>query len=242
MLRRLPPVVLNLLVINALFFVADWAFRNMGYDLGNILGLHYFMADEFRPYQVITSMFMHAGFTHFFFNMFALYMFGTVLEHRMNSKRFLIFYLLCGLGATLLHAGVQAFEIHNILGQFTADVEITAREAGRATGHVLNPGLSREESQTIFGIFAGSAVGASGALYGLLVAFGMFYPNEELMLIFLPIPIKAKIFIPLLIFADFYLGIKSYSWDPIAHYAHLGGALFGFLLIKYWFKRIEFRF
>ncbi len=232
MRRKIPPVVLNLLIINGLVFLATYILgstQNM--DLNRILGLHYFDSSLFKPYQIITSMFCHGNMTHLFFNMFALWMFGTVIEYKMGSVNFLKFYLICGLGATALHMGVQAFQVHEIAGSLSNNFIISEE------GINFQRGFDESNRNTLAQIYLGAAVGASGALYGVLIAFGMFFPNEKLMLIFLPVPISAKYFIPAMIALDFYLGLANYSWDPIAHYAHLGGALFGFLLIKFWFNR-----
>lgn len=232
MTRKIPPIVLNLLIINGLFFLATIVFgSNQNIDLNRMLGIHYFDSSLFEPYQVITSMFCHGDFSHLFFNMFALWMFGTVIEHRMGSINFLKFYLICGLGATALHMGVQAFQVHNIAGSISNDFLISNE------GINFQRVFSEENRKTLAQIYLAPAVGASGALYGVLIAFGMFFPEDKLMLIFLPVPIKAKYFIPFMIAIDFYLGLANYSWDPIAHYAHLGGALFGFLLIKFWYKK-----
>ena len=232
MQRKIPPIVLNLLIINGLVFLATYVLGStQNIELNRILGLHYFDSSLFKPYQIITSMFCHGDFSHLFFNMFALWMFGTVIEHRMGSMNFLKFYLICGLGATALHMGVQAFQVHNIVGSLSNDFVISA------DGISLPSNLSEENRNTLAQVYLGGAVGASGALYGVLIAFGMFFPEDKLMLIFLPVPIKAKFFIPIMIAVDFYLGLANYSWDPIAHYAHLGGALFGFLLIKFWYNK-----
>jgi rhomboid-like protein len=233
MTRKIPPIVLNLLIINGLFFLATYVLgSSMSIDLNKILGLHYFDSSLFEPYQIITSMFCHGNLTHLLFNMFALWMFGTVIEHKMGSVNFLKFYLLCGLGATALHMGVQAFEVYNITESFTNNFTISSSSIN------FHEVFSEENKNILAQVYLGGAVGASGALYGMLIAFGMFFPEEKLMLIFLPmLPIKAKYFIPAMIAIDFYLGLANYSWDPIAHYAHLGGALFGFLLIKFWFQK-----
>ncbi|MES2458493.1 MAG: rhomboid family intramembrane serine protease [Bacteroidota bacterium] len=229
---HIPPVVKNLLIINVLFFAATYVFQGAGVNLSQYLGVFYFDSPFFKVWQPVTYMFMHANLGHIFSNMFGLFMFGGVLETRWGAKRFLNFYLICGLGALALQMGVQAYEIYQI------------------TGHVVNieniPGLgahlSQAQMQTLSGIYGGPMVGASGAIFGILVAFGMLYPNTELMMIFFPIPIKAKYFIPLYIVFELYSGVAQTPGDSVAHYAHLGGALVGFILVKLWKDKDNNRF
>ena len=159
MQRKIPPIVLNLLIINGLVFLATYVLGStQNIELNRILGLHYFDSSLFKPYQIITSMFCHGDFSHLFFNMFALWMFGTVIEHRMGSMNFLKFYLICGLGATALHMGVQAFQVHNIVGSLSNDFVISA------DGISLPSNLSEENRNTLAQVYLGGAVGASGAL------------------------------------------------------------------------------
>ncbi len=164
---------------------------------------------------------MHGSIGHIFFNMFALYSFGTSIEHLLGPKRFLNFYLITGLGALVLQMLVQAVEVHQITGSFN-----------------INPDTYNnnniEQVRTLGAIYYGPMVGASGAIFGLLIAFGMLFPNAELMMIFLPIPFKAKYFIPFYVVLELFLGVYRISGDSVAHFAHLGGALFGFILVKLW--------
>lgn len=219
---NIPPVVKNLLIINIIFFIATILFERGGESpLVQWLGVYYPGAPNFRVWQIITYMFMHGGIAHIFFNMFALFSFGTSLEYLMGPKRFLNFYLITGLGALALQVLVQAIEVYQITGSLDIDL---------ATYQNENP----EDVRTLAEIYFGPMVGASGAIFGLLIAFGLLFPNAEMMMIFLPIPIKAKYFIPFYIVLELFLGVYKFRGDSVAHFAHLGGALFGFILVKLW--------
>lgn len=230
--RNMPDVVKNLLIINLLVFGAtmllgfnEWTSR---------LGMYYPASENFQPYQIVTYMFTHGGLGHIFFNMFALVMFGAALERVWGPKKMLLFYFITGLGALAMHVGVQAIEVYNILGNVSGenlDLEIVGNSIRSA-----NFSGSQEEFSKLAGIFYTPTVGASGAIYGLLIAFAILFPNTELMLIFLPIPIKAKYFIPIMMALELFMGVNQFEFDNIAHFAHLGGALFGFILVKIWQK------
>ena len=211
--RVLPPVVKHLLIINALLFLASFTLNRFNIDLSKYLGLHFFLASDFMPHQLFTYMFMHANFEHIFFNMFALWMFGNTLENIWGSKRFLLFYIVCGLGAALCQEVVQFI-----------DFEIRTSWNGLA---ILNDGM-REVLNTW------NTVGASGAVYGLLLAFGMLFPNSRIYLYFL-FPIKAKWFV--IGYAVIELLSGFFSSGNVAHFAHLGGMLFGLILILIWKKK-----
>ncbi|ETZ20113.1 rhomboid family intramembrane serine protease [Pedobacter sp. V48] len=232
---HIPPVVKNLLIINVIFFAATFMFKDSqgGYLLVEKLSVFYFDSPFFKIWQPITYMFMHSPgtFMHIFFNMFALYMFGGVLESRWGAKRFLNFYLITGLGALALQWAVQAFEVYQIAG--------TAMP-GQALYHLQN--LTEAQVQTLIGIYNGPMLGASGAVFGLLVAFGMLYPNTELYILFIPVPIKAKFIIPVYILFELSMGVARVQGDSVAHYAHLGGALIGFILVKLWKDKDNNRF
>jgi membrane associated rhomboid family serine protease len=230
---QIPPVVKNLLIINILFFVATWVKQSKGIDLAFYLGAFYFDSPLFRIWQPISYMFMHGGFTHILFNMFALYMFGSVLENRWGPKKFLNFYLITGLGALALQLLVQSIEVYNITGSIVNHGAVTIDLAEGMAGTNLT-GLTREQSQTLLGIYIGPMVGASGAIFGLLVAFGMLYPNVEMYIMFIPVAIKAKYIMPVYIVIELVLGVAKFQGDSVAHYAHLGGALLGFILVKIW--------
>lgn len=216
----LPPIVKNLIFINALFFLAtEFLFRDFGdHGLQGFLGLWPINHENFQPYQVFTHMFTHAGIGHIFFNMFGLWMFGRVLESVWGSKRFLLFYLICGIGAAVAHMTVAYFEYQPILETL---------EIAKATGQ--SDVVEMIESLPIY------AVGASGAVMGVLVAFAFLFPNTELMLLFPPIPIKAKWLILIMVAFDLFGGLGKTS-DGVAHWAHLGGAAVGFLLVYIWNK------
>lgn len=213
--RVLPTVVKNLLIINVLMFLATFTLERFNIDLTNILGLHFFKASDFRIYQIITYMFMHANFGHLFFNMFALWMFGNTLENIWGSKRFLLFYMVCGIGAGLCQELVQYIEYATSLANY----------ATVNTGGKIIP-MSAYLNMM-------NTVGASGAIYGLLLAFGMMFPDSRIYLYFL-FPIKAKWFVIGYAVLELLLGIGGA--DNVAHFAHLGGMLFGLLLILYWRK------
>lgn len=228
---HIPPITKNILIINILFFIATLVLEK-NIDLNNLLGVHYFDSPNFRIWQPITYLFMHGNFMHIFFNMFALYSFGSVLEAKWGPKKFLIFYFVTGLGALFLQWAVQAFEVHQILGAITAHGNL---DLSLLSEQRFNPQLFTEkQAATLYGIYFGNMVGASGAIFGLLVGFGMLYPNAELALMFIPVPVKAKYFIPVYILIELSLGVASIQGDSVAHYAHIGGALIGFILIKIW--------
>ena len=230
---NVPTVVKNLLIINIIFYVATLMFG--GPMMTQVLGVHYFDGPDFRIWQVITYMFMHdySSLFHIMFNMFALYTFGSSLEYIMGSKRFLNFYLITGLGALALQLLVQGFEVYNITGSAINNGSFMIDSFKRTIS--FNPELmSQDQASTLLGIYLTPMVGASGAIFGLLIAFGMLFPNAELFIMFIPVPIKAKYIIPIYVILELFLGVKQFSGDSVAHFAHLGGALFGFILIKLW--------
>lgn len=213
--KVLPTVVKNLLIINVLMYLATITLERFGIDLTNILGLHFFMASDFRIYQFVTYMFMHANFTHLFFNMFALWMFGNTLENLWGSQRFLLYYMVCGLGAGLCQELVQYIEYTTTLAEY----------ATVNTGSQIIPMADYLNMM--------NTVGASGAIYGLLLAFGMMFPDSRIYLYFL-VPIKAKWFVIGYAVIELLSGLGGH--DNVAHFAHLGGMLFGLILILYWKK------
>jgi membrane associated rhomboid family serine protease len=206
----LPPVVKNIIIINVVMLLAYYiAAYVLQIDLIEILGLYFPKSEHFKPIQILTHMFMHANLWHLFFNMYALFIFGQVLEKVWGPKRFLIYYLVCGIGAVIVHESVIAFEYSNLVNNGYLD----------QVQDLLNT----------------PTVGASGAIFGVLLAFGVLFPNTELMIIFPPIPIKAKYFVMIYGAIELYLAF-SQPGSNIAHAAHLGGMLFGYLLIRYWRK------
>ena len=224
--NELPVVVKNLLIINGLLFLATVSLNNLGIDLVKIFGLHQFQSNDFRPHQLITHIIMHGSFTHLFFNMFALWMFGKILENIWGEKRFLIYYMITGIGAAFIHLLISQYQIISISNQIPELVSI-------AIEGKYNPSipLSKKLTQLIIT----PTVGASGAVFGLLLAFGMLFPNALLYLYF-AIPIKAKYFVIGYGILELYAGISNNPADNVAHFAHLGGMIFGYILIKYWKK------
>lgn len=248
MLRNLPGVTKNILYINIVLFLATWLFAevfNQLFGLGphSLLGLFYFDSPLFKPHQLITHMFMHGGLFHILINMFMLVMFGSLLERVWGPQRFFIFYFFTGFGALFLHQAVQAFEIQQLIGSigFSPDslsqlcIECCGGNVPGCTDSMHVKEQAFQCDRDLAQNYLTPTVGASGAIYGLLIAFGYLFPNTELMLIFFPMPIKAKYLIPVLIAFELFLGVTSMrGGSNIAHFAHLGGALFGFLLLKYW--------
>lgn len=220
----LPEVVKNLLIINGLFFLITIVVgERFNIDLNQILGLHYPKSEAFKPYQIVTYMFMHGNFTHILMNMFALWMFGNNIENYWGGKRFLIYYIITGLGAAVTHYIVLYFTTIA-----PAMAEINALEA---MGSIQDADAFR----ATFYDSIPPVVGASGAVFGLLLAFGMMFP-EQMIYIYFAIPIKAKYFVILYGLIELFTGIYNSNADNVAHFAHLGGMLFGFILIKYWQK------
>ena len=231
---HLPEVVKNLLIINGLFFLATITLDDMGFDMYHLFGLHQFQSDDFMPHQLVTHIFMHGNLTHLIFNMFALWMFGKVLENVWGGKRFLIYYMITGLGAAIIHLGVSQYEIMSLQAQISTTDLSRLLDDGK---YILEN--NQNYTNPIMGklnlLIHTPTVGASGAVFGVLLAFGMLFPNA-LLYIYLAIPIKAKYFVILYGILELYAGISNNPADNVAHFAHLGGMIFGFLLIKYWKK------
>jgi len=232
--RNIPPVVKNILIVNVLFFLATILLKNQGIDLSDYLGLHYWKSTAFRPHQLVTYMFMHGGFTHILFNMFAVWMFGRVLEQVWGPKRFLIFYMVTGIGAGIVQLLVAHLRLMPLLAELPAeDINVILTDGYG----LLQSGKNWVGVGGNINILINSTtVGASGAVFGVLLAFGMLFPNTELMLLFPPIPIKAKWFVIGYGAIELYSGFANNPNDNVAHFAHLGGMLFGFALIQYWKK------
>lgn len=202
--NRVSNVTKNLIIINVICWLAQMALPRIGIDLTNIMGLHYFKSHLFGVWQLATYMFMHANLSHVFFNMFALFMFGSALEHIWGSWRFLVFYLVTGIGAGLMQEAVWSLSLSSVELAYYGDMLLT--------------------------------IGASGAVFGILLGFGMMFPNVPLFIMFIPIPVKAKWFVIGYGLLELYLGVMG-SADGVAHFAHLGGMIFGYILIKVWEKR-----
>jgi membrane associated rhomboid family serine protease len=224
---NLPPVLKNLLIINILCFIPSLYYSHgfSGADpVGDLFGVYYFNSPSFKPWQLITYMFLHGGWEHILFNMFALYSFGAILEYTMSSKKFLVFYFVCGIGAVVFQMLVQAYEVHAITGGINIpfpELESSYYQYGA-------------KAQQLYQIFNTPMVGASGAIFGVLIAFGMIFPNAELMILFIPVPVKAKYIIPVYILIEISLGVTQFGGDNVAHFAHIGGAIVGFILVKMW--------
>jgi len=219
MMFRIPTITKNLLIINLIAFLATTVLQLRGIDLSNIGGLHFFMANDFHLYQLVTYLFLHANFMHILSNMFGLWMFGCVIENVWGPKKFLFYYITCGIGAGLLQEIAQ-------LGQFY--MMISAQDPSVTFGEIFAIG------QQLSGqLNAWTTIGASGAVYAVILAFGMTFPNERLFIIPFPFPIKAKWFVLGYVAIEFFSALGT-SGDGVAHTAHLGGMLFGFLMIRYW--------
>jgi len=260
-MMNMTETVKQLIIINVIFFIGGYFVPN-AYDY---LSLFYFDSPNFRIWQPLTHMFMHAPFpnlTHILFNMFALYSFGSALEHFWGGRKFLFFYISCGLGAALLHSAMNYYEIHGLLEQISVlnlsktDLQLLLSTdyrglfdengqmiAGQVKTILEKANCNQEQFNTLVeasAVYQSTAVGASGAIYGLLVAFAFMFPNAGLALIFLPIPIKAKYFVPALLLLDLFLGVSGKSIfgtsTGIAHFAHIGGAIVGFIMMWYWKK------
>jgi membrane associated rhomboid family serine protease len=231
----MPPVVKNLIFINILALLAYYAVGSVfNIDLNRTLGLYFPLSEQFKPIQIATHMFLHGGIWHLFFNMFALYMFGQVLEQVWGPKRFLIYYFVTGLGAALMHETVIAFQYFHLIKEISPENLQLVINEGTA---YFNQGKVFTDSamQSLQVLLNTPTVGASGAVFGVLLAFGVLFPNTQLMLLFPPIPIKAKYFVMIYGGIELYLAITQ-PGASIAHAAHLGGMLFGYLLIRYWRK------
>ena len=214
-------MIKNLIIVNALVFFAQKIFGNNGpYGIENLFALHDIHSVYFRPHQLVTHLFMHGSFTHILFNMLALWMFGSILENLWGSKRFLVIYMLCGLGAALMHLGVLYMEMDKVMDYFQ-QLPFDQQQ------QLLYSDRFKVNTPT---------VGASGAVFGCLAAFGYLFPNSLIYLYFF-IPIKAKWFVIIYAGLELWLGVQNSAGDNVAHWAHLGGALVGFLLVLYWNKR-----
>lgn len=261
MLRNLPPIVKNLLIINVIMFLAAWMLPTIllrwgiNVRLEDLLGMHYFASEKFNLIQMVTYMFMHAPYpniAHIFFNMFALFMFGPILEHVWGGRKFLIFYMVTGIGAGLIQ---QLFWYIDMNGLFSAMDTAINSAASNGTTESLVPYI---DQLSRYFRFSGDisrmvptdvlmmkrelqnsllTVGASGAIFGILLAFGWLFPEQRLFLIFLPIPIKARYFVAGYAVLELFLGVASFKGDSVAHFAHLGGMLFGLILILMWRKK-----
>lgn len=236
---RMTETVKVLLIINVIFFIGTLAIGDQAYQY---FSLWFFKNENFGVWQIITHMFMHGGFMHILFNMYALWAFGSPIEQMLGKNKFIFFYFSAGIGAAIIHSLVNYYHYQAgysalIDAGMNAEGIQTLLKTGQYSTQVLNS-VSQDMLREFYVAYNTPAVGASGAIYGILVAFGMLFPNIELFLIFVPVPIKAKFFIPALIGLDLFSGVTGYSifGGGIAHFAHIGGALFGFIMMWYWKK------
>ncbi len=239
---RLTEAIKHLIIINVILFVAP---QLLQIDISNLLALHFPKSDDFGFWQYVTHMFMHGGFMHIAFNMYGLWAFGTPLEKMWGRNKFLFFYFSSGLGAAAIYTLVNYYQFQSFYdvliqnGLTGANIQ-SILDTGVYTNFVDKITLDKDELTEFYYLFNGTAVGASGAVYGVLVAFGMYFKDAKLALIFFPVPIAAKYFIPLMLLGDLFFGVTKYSVGNIAHFAHIGGAIIGFIIAWYW-KRNQFK-
>lgn len=217
-MQPMPPVSKNLLYLNIAVFLLTYVFSTKGIYLPDFLGLHYIDSPQFKPFQIFTYQFVHAGLLHLAFNMFGLYIFGTRLENIWGAKKYLFFYLFCVAGAAFFLFVTDGFRIY------------------QETGFLAPRGKVNEISFSVYEIYNKVTIGASGAIMGLLAAFAMLFPNTEMYFLFIPFPIKAKYLAIGYGIIELYQGIANSAIDNVAHFAHVGGLIFGFLLVLYWNK------
>ncbi|AQS93334.1 rhomboid family intramembrane serine protease [Polaribacter sp. BM10] len=241
-MNKITDGIKHLVIINVILFIAP---QFLKLDLTNVLALHFPKNSHFGFWQYLTHMFMHASFPHILFNMYGLWAFGTPLEQMWGKKKFLFFYFSAGLGAGLIYTLVNYYQFNGIYDLFinaglnNADV-ISILEKGSTAGFNVNTEITQVQFDKIYSLYHMPAVGASGAVYGVLVAFGLYFKDAKLALLFFPVPIAAKYFIPLMILGDLFFGMTNYSVGNVAHFAHIGGALIGFIIAYYW-KKNQFK-
>lgn len=221
----IPVVTKNIIIINFIMWVATIVFKGQEINLTNIFGLHFFKAPDFNPVQLFTYMFMHdtSSFGHIFFNMFAVFMFGRTLELVWGAKRFLFYYIVTGLGAAVVQEITWYISLSDLMSSGITQINLN--------------GVSIISLQEYLNLHI--TIGASGAVFGILLAFGMIFPNVPLFIMFIPIPVKAKYFVIFYGLAELFLGVSSFSGDNVAHFAHLGGMLFGLILILIWRRKVQ---
>ncbi|MDO4763575.1 MAG: rhomboid family intramembrane serine protease [Flavobacteriaceae bacterium] len=235
MLNHIPPITRNIIILNVILFViTEFLFPSLKWDLSAYIPT----SPHFQSWQVITHMFMHNGFMHLAFNMFTLWSFGSVLERTLGEKKFIILYFLSGLGAFILFNlwnYYQVYELHKILAESDVDIREIYRNTAR---YGIQPIFGETQTAYALRIFLSSPMlGASGAVFGVMAGFCTIYPNSKMFIMFIPFPIKAKYLLPIVILISAFLGIRSFSWDNVAHFAHIGGALIGWGLVHSWKKQ-----
>lgn len=240
-MQKLTDAIKHLIIINVILFVGPMLLKM---DLTNILALHFPKNEHFGVWQYITHMFMHGSPMHLIFNMYGLWAFGTPLEQMWGKKKFLFFYFSAGIGAGIIYTLVNYYQFNGIYEQLVgfglsaSDIQ-NILSTGSYNESLIS--LTNKEMTEFYSLYHTPAVGASGAIYGVLVAFGIAFPNAKLALIFFPVPIAAKYFIPLMIVGDLFFGVTKYSIGNVAHFAHIGGAIIGFIIAWYW-KKDQFKF
>ena len=234
---RISEIVKHLIIINVIFYIASQVLGDFMYDL---FAMHYPKNPDFILWQPLTHMFMHGNLMHLAFNMLALWMFGSTLANIWGTNKFIFFYLSSGLGAAVIQMLAYYLNIESITSALAENglsnesiVELF--RSGKVNTSVFEY-VSKESLASVYNDYNSVMVGASGAIYGVLVAFTFMFPNSKLMLLFPPIPVKAKYLVPIIILGDVFFGFTSASIGPIAHFAHLGGAITGFLMMWYWKK------
>jgi len=237
-MNNITDAIKHLIIINVILFVGP---QFLKLDFSNLLALHFPKNEHFGIWQYITHMFMHGSFGHILFNMYGLWAFGSPLEKMWGKNKFIFFYFSAGIGAGLIYTLINYYQFNGIYNLFVnAGLDqseiITILERAKTTDIRVIEQITQEQFNRIIGLYNAKAVGASGAVYGVLVAFGMYFKDAKLALIFLPIPIAAKYFIPILIAIDVFFGMTDYSIGNIAHFAHIGGAIIGFMIAWYWKK------
>lgn len=238
-MSSVPVVTKNLIIINALFWVATYVLRRFDIHLEETLGLHYFASDAFNLSQLFTYMFMHDPLNpaHVFFNMFGVFMFGRILEQVLGPKRFLLYYVVAGIGAAITQEVIWYFDLRSFISavdQFSVNgyVPVLSKFLNIQEGMSVPLNVLMDAKQEVLNNFI--TIGASGSVFGILLAFGMLFPNAPLFLMFIPIPIKAKYMVIGYGAIELFAGVANFSTDNVAHFAHLGGMIFGFFLIRYW--------
>ena len=243
MFQHLTPVTKNIIIANIIVFFGGYLLLNYGIDLVEWLAGYFPLSPNFKSWQIITHMFMHGSFGHILFNMFALFSFGPTLEQFLGGKKFLMLYFIAGLGGFALYNLINLFTVYNDIAFLKAsnfDVDLIYQYAKYSYAGEkplpTNDIAVRDAAQSLFNTLRTPMVGASGAIFGVVAAFSTLFPNAKLMFMFIPYPIKAKYLLPIIIAVSIFLGFKQFSWDNVAHFAHIGGALFGFLYIYFWKK------
>ncbi|MBX2841044.1 MAG: rhomboid family intramembrane serine protease [Flammeovirgaceae bacterium] len=230
LIKDLPKVTKVLLIINIAMFILASLYPS----INQVLALHYFESSLFSPHQIVSHIFMHSGLTHLFFNMYALVVFGGILEKQLSSKKFTFLYFFSAIGAFSLHMGIIWYEVSNIPADMLNLIQTEGAEIIANGQNYTDDLLGKLNAK-----YNGAMVGASGAIMGLLAGFAILFPNAKLGIIFIPIPVKAKYFIPIYMIIELFLGVSEFQWDNIAHFAHIGGAVFGFFLLFIWKKNGE---